>query len=91
MLAVDWGPRALGVSQLIYRNAVDKIQPVGEHLANLMQFIVDNTNGSSTFDSFHVIGHSLGAHVAGCAGSKLNGDVARITGLGNRNTKHNIH
>ena len=81
-MAMDWGPKSLGVSQIIYRKAVYKVRPVGEHLATLLSYIVENANGSSTLKDFHLIGHSLGAHVAGCAGNMLNGSVGRITGLG---------
>ena len=82
VMAMDWGPKSLGVSQIIYRKAVCKVLPVGEHLATLLSYIVENANGSSTLKDFHLIGHSLGAHVAGCAGNMLNGSVGRITGLG---------
>lgn len=32
-------------------------------------------------DMFHIIGHSLGAHIAGYAGTSLNGQIGRITAL----------
>lgn len=36
-------------------------------------------NYKQTADKFHIIGHSLGAHAAGEAGSRIPG-LARITG-----------
>lgn len=31
----------------------------------------------------HIIGHSLGAHIAGLAGEHMSGNISRITGLNN--------
>lgn len=33
------------------------------------------------FDNIHILGHSLGAHIAGFVGSNLDGKIARITGM----------
>ncbi len=38
-------------------------------------------NGQATFSKFHLIGFSLGCHVAGHAGHSLRGKLPRITAL----------
>lgn len=37
--------------------------------------------GGASLDSMHMIGVSLGAHVAGFLGQKYNGKFGRITGM----------
>uniref|UniRef100_A0A0A9YUJ4 Lipase member I n=2 Tax=Lygus hesperus TaxID=30085 RepID=A0A0A9YUJ4_LYGHE len=54
---------------------------VGLFVGELVSFLVDSGQLPETV---HIVGHSLGAHVAGFAGKYLNGldrTVARITGL----------
>ena len=36
---------------------------------------------SLTLDNVHLIGHSLGSHIAGYVGKNLTGSIGRITGL----------
>lgn len=40
-------------------------------------------------ENFHVIGHSLGAHAAGYAGSNVKYRIPRITGKGTFHTVNN--
>lgn len=45
----------------------------------MIDFLV--TKGGASYDSFHILGASLGAHVAGYAGHFSSQKIARITGL----------
>lgn len=48
---------------------------------NIGQFIAYlNSVTGAPLSSMHLIGHSLGAHVAGNAGRVFDGQVARVTG-----------
>ncbi len=59
--------------------AADAIQ-VGDTLANFINLLITCKN--VTADSFQCIGHSLGAHLCGAAGSYFNNpQIGRITGL----------
>jgi len=53
-------------------------------VAEFLYFLVDN-NIVADFDSFHLVGHSLGAHISGVVGEKVLYDkglkVGHITGL----------
>ncbi|XP_077557629.1 pancreatic triacylglycerol lipase-like isoform X1 [Haemaphysalis longicornis] len=76
IIMVDWGRK----SQDLYGRVVNQVVPeVGQQLAAFMR-VVQNATGAS-WKSFHLIGCSIGAHVAGFAGKYLKGQVGRITGL----------
>ena len=60
-----------------YEKATANTQVVGTEIALFIKYLM-NEYGLSASD-FHIIGHSLGAHVAGYAGQKVNG-LGRITG-----------
>src|SRR5699024_12584412 len=45
--------------------------------------LLSETTGAP-LDSFHLLGHSLGAHVLAYAGKRLNGALGRISGLEDR-------
>lgn len=51
---------------------------VGREIAELSKKLEAVTGAS--YDMTHLIGHSLGAHVAGYAGEHLQGAYGRITG-----------
>ena len=61
-----------------YTQAAANTQVVGAEIANLVNQMI-NKKGAKASD-FHCIGHSLGAHICGYAGSRING-LAKITGL----------
>ncbi|KAM4034308.1 pancreatic lipase-related protein 2-like [Anomaloglossus baeobatrachus] len=71
---VDWK----GGSMAAYTQAANNIRVVGAELAYLIDFLMDHY--SYPLSSIHVIGHSLGAQVAGEAGKRRPG-MARISGL----------
>lgn len=63
------------VSSCSYSRSVDEIVPaVGSYLAQVI------TELDIDVDRIELIGHSLGAHIAGYAGAALNGTISRITG-----------
>jgi len=85
IISVDWAVLAAGPN---YNAAVRNTRPVGQHIADLIEFLV--RVGNARLVDFHLIGHSLGAHVAGFAGSSIRtGRVARITGLDSANPQFN--
>ena len=64
---------------IIYELAVINARIIGIDVANLIQQLVTKTGVD--LNDIHIIGHSLGAHVSGYAGERLNGLIGRITGL----------
>ena len=70
---VDWS-KANGFP---YTKATANTQVVGAEIALLIKYMIAK-HGSKAGD-FHIIGHSLGAHVAGYAGQKIVG-LGRISG-----------
>ncbi|XP_022917410.1 pancreatic triacylglycerol lipase-like [Onthophagus taurus] len=78
VIAIDWGKYAKNLLQFVSKS--DHVgNLVGEMIANLQ-----STKGIN-FNKVHIIGHSMGAHVAGYAGRKVisttNSRIARITSL----------
>lgn len=80
VIVVDWG---LGSSVLnLYDGAAGNTRLVGAQVADLIHVL--NTKFHVGLKKFHIIGHSLGAQLAGFAGEKLvkSGKViGRITGI----------
>ncbi|XP_063830262.1 pancreatic lipase-related protein 2-like [Ostrinia nubilalis] len=75
VIVVDWR----WLSSLDYVTEVVSVPSVGRHIGQFLDFL--NALTGTPFSSIHLIGHSLGAHVAANAGKELEGRVARITGL----------
>ncbi|KAK0176742.1 hypothetical protein PV328_000849 [Microctonus aethiopoides] len=71
IVCVDWSP---GSAIPNYVRAAANTRLVGRQLAKLVR------NLNVSLDKVHMIGFSLGAHVAGFAGAELK-NVSRITGL----------
>ncbi|XP_072757974.1 uncharacterized protein [Anoplolepis gracilipes] len=71
IVCVDWGP---GSAVPNYVRAAANARLVGRQLAKLIR------NLNVPLEKVHMIGFSLGAHVAGFAGAELE-NVSRITGL----------
>ncbi|XP_012937117.1 pancreatic lipase-related protein 2 [Aplysia californica] len=74
VIVVNWGQGAL----FPYTMAVANTRVVGAEIAKLIRVLVQVT-GLST-ENVHIIGHSLGAHVAGYAGARTPG-LGRISAL----------
>ncbi|KAJ7383384.1 hypothetical protein OS493_028466 [Desmophyllum pertusum] len=78
VILVDWYRGSLPP----YVEAAGNTRLVGAMIAELIKFLISQTQ--SSVDLYHVVGFSLGAHIAGYAGSRLkqNGlTLGRITGL----------
>lgn len=76
VITVDWSSLAEYPN---YARAAVSTTPVGVYVANFLDFLISQGTQPS---AFHVIGYSLGAHVAGSAGNALRlGRLPRITGL----------
>lgn len=74
IIVLDWRRLAL----FDYYTAVRGVPDVGRGLGQFVNFL--NSVTGAPFNSFHLIGFSLGAHLVGNAGRELGGRVARVTG-----------
>ena len=79
VVVVDWG----GGSGSLYSQSAANTRLVGLEIAHLIESLVANLGARA--EDFHVIGHSLGAHIAGYCGESVSkrglGKLGRISGL----------
>ncbi|XP_062575958.1 pancreatic triacylglycerol lipase-like [Saccostrea cucullata] len=72
VVIVDWGK---GAKHMNYMIAASNTRTVGAYLGRLISTMVPDLS------LVHIIGHSLGAQIAGFAGAWTEGKIGRITGL----------
>lgn len=65
VIVVDWNRLANGA----YTTAVRGVPDVGRHLGLFIQWLFNNFGGN--YNSLHLVGFSLGAHVVGNAGRTI--------------------
>nr|XP_021200407.2 phospholipase A1 member A [Helicoverpa armigera] len=75
VIVVDWSRLA----NSNYITAVNGVPGVGEHLGDFLTWLI--RVGRGNWNNVHLVGFSLGAHVVGNAGRRVNGQPRRITGL----------
>ncbi|CAH0718255.1 unnamed protein product, partial [Brenthis ino] len=75
VIVMDW--RRLAMST--YPTAVAGVPAVGRGLGQFLAFL--NRVTGAPFNTMHLVGFSLGAHIVGNAGRELGGRAARVTGL----------
>lgn len=76
IILVDWAPLA---SNPTYIMPVSDTKKVASHIIDLLYFLI---NYGASLDKIHLVGHSLGAHIAGYVGSGIEGGkIKRITGV----------
>lgn len=75
VVVVDW----LGLAHHLYPDAVNHTRRVGKSIATVLDWLQEEEQ--LRLEDIHMIGYSLGAHVAGYAGKFVSGNIGRITGL----------
>ncbi|XP_053686909.1 pancreatic lipase-related protein 3-like [Sabethes cyaneus] len=75
LLVADWAK----ASALPYNAARGLVRPVGYRIGEILSAFI-RENGIQP-DQVHIVGHSLGAHIAGNVGKYFGGKLARVTAL----------
>ncbi|XP_018330869.1 pancreatic triacylglycerol lipase-like [Agrilus planipennis] len=75
VFVVDWS----GPASKSYISAFTNVPKIGRLLGEFIGELQNNLGLDAS--QFLLVGHSLGAHVAGCAGAAANGNVGVIVGL----------
>uniref|UniRef100_A0A6P7F8K9 Phospholipase A1-like n=1 Tax=Diabrotica virgifera virgifera TaxID=50390 RepID=A0A6P7F8K9_DIAVI len=76
ILVIDWSSVA---DTWYYPSAVGEVESVGEVVGNFIKRL--QTRLQLNLDKTSIVGHSLGAHVAGVAGRTVGGKINYIVGL----------
>lgn len=76
VIAVNWKK---GADNINYAQSAANTRVVGATIGELLKNL--HSTGHSSYSKFHLVGHSLGAHVSGYAGAIVDGEIAKITGL----------
>lgn len=75
----------LGASRLLYWQAAANTRIVGRQIAIFLHYVAKmygtSLHDQRFLDKIQLVGHSLGAHIAGFVGKDLGGLIPRITGL----------
>ncbi|GAB0086693.1 hypothetical protein DMENIID0001_008020 [Sergentomyia squamirostris] len=77
VICVDWMELANG----FYPTVRYRVPKVGKHVGFLLKTQLMPRYPNLSLDRFHILGHSLGAHIAGNVGRSFEGRVGRVTGL----------
>ncbi|KAI9587817.1 hypothetical protein GQX74_003663 [Glossina fuscipes] len=75
VLLADWSEAA----KVDYPTARKIVRKVSLTLAKILENFIKKFNIEKS--EIHIIGHSLGAHIAGCVGHYFSGSLGRVTGL----------
>ncbi|XP_050430934.1 lipase member H-A-like [Adelges cooleyi] len=75
----DWNVILVGwYCRTTYGISAMRTRTVGKTIGKFINYLKDR---GQDLNDVHLIGHSLGAHIVGFAGKRLNGRLGRITGL----------
>ncbi|XP_059609173.1 pancreatic triacylglycerol lipase-like [Phlebotomus argentipes] len=77
VFCVDWSEVSFG----FYPTVRYRVAKVGSHIGQMMRTQIMSRYPDIPLEQYHVIGHSLGAHIAGNVGRSFSGRLGRVTGL----------
>ena len=78
ILSIQW-PSGSAYFVIDYYHVVWHVPVVGKEASTLLHLLQELKG--ATHDHVHIIGHSLGAHIAGFVGKNVRVPIARITGM----------
>ena len=73
IIIIDWS----AISNMSYISASRSVTVIGQYVATMIDFLVKN--GMNSWET-KVIGHSLGAHIAGIAAYNASSDIGYVVG-----------